>query len=82
MVSIKLVLLTVPDLSALPPKATKASTIINKLLTVLVFLSDFSSVIFLSFLFERGSIINQDIHVQNSDLLIGDFFIDFILSVI
>ena len=57
----RLDLLTEPDLSAVPPRATNASTrLISERITILIFLSDLVSVNVLSFLFDLGCVIEQD----------------------
>jgi hypothetical protein len=78
----RVVLVTAPLLSSRPPRATKASTKVNELITVFVILGKIGSVILLSFLLDLGSIIEEYVHVEDSGLLMSDVFVDLIFAVV
>lgn len=82
-VSIRVVLLTAPLLSTCPPKATKASTKKSlKYFTILIFFSKICSIVIISFFFYLRGVIEKNVHIQNSNLFMSDFFVYLIFTII
>lgn len=82
MVSIRVDFVTAPLLSTSPPRATKASTKVIEKVTIFVVLRKIGPIVLLSLFFYLSCIIQDNIHVQYSDFLVGDFLVDLILSVV